>query len=383
MLSLPVTLNSALVGYIAHQKTNSSTVGNTQITKTTNDGQTQLPQQVSLFLAGRAGEHAGFEAEINLTGSGAGTQQEANGNTGIIRLKVPVVYAVGNVNAGVVPFSTVLGAADSFEVLNTGAVAVHTFNQSTAGSVGLGGMNVVSAQQYIGTATPASGLAFIASNDNFFANVAKWGANQGGGNASPTSNYLRAAWTTGLLPGFDSAIGFQSWNGNSGTDNAVAGGTTTLAGVTPGIYDTKANAIDAQMLGEVHGMPLSLVASYATAPTGGATANGNLFNQGTSTLKSFNVGAELGVIPNKATIQLAIRRASTGNYVPGTTSGNASDNAIMLGTTYALAYNLRAELTYVKASGDMYNGAVGSQTDSLNNAAFGNTMTMLDLAFGF
>ena len=97
---------------------------------------------------------------------------------------MPFVYDVGNVKAGLVPFSTGLGPADSFEVLNTGAVAVHAFSQND--------MAAISAQQYIGTATDASGLAFIASNDNFFANFAKWGANQGSGaSGSPTSNYLR------------------------------------------------------------------------------------------------------------------------------------------------------------------------------------------------
>ncbi|MGC2456426.1 MAG: hypothetical protein WA435_00320 [Gallionellaceae bacterium] len=385
-LSLPVVLNGALVGYMMNQKTNGSTVGDTSTTKSTNDGVTQIPQQVSLFLAGRVGEHIGFESEINVTGSGPGTQNNLPGNTGIIRLKVPFVYNLGGVNAGIVPFSTGLGVADSFEVLNTGAVAVHAFNQTGVSGATTGGMQVISAQQYIGTATPASGFALIASNDQFFANVAKWGASQGAGNyGSPTSNYLRAAWTTDVIPGFDSAIGVQFWRGNSVYD--AGGDPTVIPG--QGAYDTNATAIDAQMLGEVGGMPLTLVASYATAPAsgqwGGANGNGNLFNQGNGneTIKSFNVGAELGVIPNKATLQLGLRRASSGNFVPGTSSGNASDNAVMIGATYALALNVRLELTFVKASGDMYNGAPTSMNDPNSNAVYGDRMTTLDLAFGF
>ncbi len=179
-------------------------------TKTSNDNSLQIPQQVSLFLAGRANEHVGFESEINLTPGAGGTIPD--GSTGLIRFKVMFVNDVGNVKAGIVPFSTGLGPADSFEVLNTGAVAVHAFNQADMASI--------SAQQYIGTATAASGLAFIASNDNFFANFAKWGANQGAGTSGgPSSNYLRAAWTTSAINGFDSAIGFQVWNGTSGLDN--------------------------------------------------------------------------------------------------------------------------------------------------------------------
>lgn len=366
-VSIPAVLNAAFVGYVGYTKTNGPTDPTLGATgKTTNDGSLQIPQQVSLFLAGRAGEHTGFEAEINLTPAAGGTIPD--GSIGLIRFKVPFVYDVGNVKAGIVPFSTGLGAADSFEVLNTGAVAVHAFNQSD--------MNAVSAQQYIGTATAASGLAFIASNDNFFANFAKWGANQGAGTSgSPTSNYLRGAWTTGLIPGFDSAIGFQVWNGVSAQDTAAV----IAPPASPnGVVDTKASAIDAQMMGDVGGMPLLLVASYAKAPT--TTDNINLFNQGAYDKSSFNVGAELGVIPNVATIQLAMRRAKSGGYVDpvNLTGGNATDNAIMIGATYNLALNMRLELTYSKYSGDVYSGNYSNAVGYM-----GDQVTFVDLAFGF
>jgi hypothetical protein len=373
-VSLPVVLNAALVGYIGYQKTNGQTVpGALPGTKTTNDGSLSIPQQVSLFLGGRAGEHVGFEAEINM--ANAGTIPTA-GSAGIIRLKVPFVFDVGSVHAGIIPFSTGLGAADSFEVLNTGAVAVHAFNQSD--------MPAVSAQQYIGTATPAAGVAFIASNDDFFANFAKWGANQGGGaSGAPTSNYLRGAWTTGLIPGFDSAIGFQSWSGTSAED-------TPTVNLVNGIVDTKAWAIDAQTMGDVAGMPLLVTASYAKASATNATdlaagTNVNLFNTNAMDKKSFNIGAELGVIPNKATVQLAFRHASSGQdagVVAGgaATGSNASDNAVMIGATYALALNARFEATYSKYSGDMYGDAVQAANPG---TYLGDNMLMLDLAFGF
>ena len=378
-VSIPAVLNAALVGYIADTKTNGPTA-TAPTAKTSNDNQLQIPQQVSLFLAGRAGEHTGFEAEINLTNSTSGPSQIGggtipDGSIGLIRFKVPFVYDVGNVKAGLVPFSTGLGAADSFEVLNTGAVAVHTFNQSDSAAV--------SAQQYIGTATAASGLAFIASNDNFFANFAKWGANQGAGNSgSPTSNYLRAAWTTGLIPGFDSAIGFQVWNGTSAID---AGAINTVLNplITTGVVNTKATAIDAQMMGDVGGMPLLLIASYANAPASSLTpdVDQNLFNAGANARKSFNIGAELGVIPGVATVQLGMRRANSGGYIdPVAQTGNATDNAIMIGATYNIALNIRAELTYSKYSGDMYNAANAAAAGA---AYTGTNLTVVDLAFGF
>ena len=373
-LSIPAVLNASLVGYITDTKTNGPTAGSTATTKTSNNGSLQMPFQSSLFLAGRAGEHTGFMTEINLTPGTGGTIPD--GSIGMVMLKVPFVYDVGNVKAGLVPFSTPNGAADSFEVLNTGAVAVHAFNQWD--------MAAISAQQYIGTATAASGLAFIASNDNFFANFAKWGANQGSGaSGSPTSNYLRGAWTTGLIPGFDSAIGFQVWNGSSAID-PVAGAVVPFAGE---VVNTKAAAIDAQMMGDVGGMPLLLIASYANAPASDATVgvNQNLFNAGLATKKSLNFGAELGVIPGVATVQFGMRHASsganaldaTGAAIAGT---NASDNAIMVGATYNIEQNIRAELTYSKYSGDAY----GTGAAIAGGPGYmGDQMTKIDLAFGF
>ena len=373
-ISLPSSLNAALVGYMQYQKTNGPTTGSTPTTKTTNDGLGQIPQQVSLFFGGRAGEHIGFETEINV--SGAGVDTGATTGTGIIRLKVPFVYDVGSVKAGIIPFSTSgLGVADSFEVLNTGAVGVHAFNQSD--------MSAISAQQYIGTGTAASGMAFVASNDQFFVNFAKWAPNVGSGSSgSSSSNYLRAAWTPGgLVPGFDSAVGVQLWSGTSATDSTAAtfdiNGVPT-AGTLGGMVDTKASAIDAQLMGDVGGMPLLVVASWAKAPVASAGANVNLFNGGTADRKSFNFGAELGVIPNKATVQFGIRRASSGQAV-GTIS-NATDNAILLGGTYNVALNARLELTYSKYGGDLYNAASAAAQGA---KYMGDTLTTLDLAFGF
>jgi hypothetical protein len=346
-ISLPVVMNAALVGQMGYQKNNGTKAGTA--VSGNNDGTLQIPQAVSLFLGGRGGEHVGFEAEFQMAGAGTGSA------TSLLRLKVPFVFDVGSVKVGIVPFSTPLGAADSFEVLNTGAVAVHAFNQID--------MKAVSAQQYLATNTPAAGVAFVASNDEFFANFARWGANTGAGaSGGPTSSYLRAAWTTGLIPGFDSAIGFQNWSGTSATGPGV-------------LNDTKAWAVDAQMMGDVSGMPLTLVASYARAPAPSAGGTVNLYNGGTDTKKSFNIAAELGVIPNKATVQLAVRRANTGAANDTATSANASDNAIMLGGTYNIALNARAELTFSKYSGDLYTSSY--------KAANGDTMTMLDLVFGF
>ena len=402
-VSLPVVLNAALVSQIAYTKTNGPvpTITVVQGKKTSNDGQTQIPAADSLFLGGRGGEHLGFEAEIQLGSAGTATA-----TTGLIRLKAPVVGEVGGLKVGLVPFSTNgLGVADSFEVLNTGAVAVHAFNQAD--------MPAISAQQYVNTGQPAHGVALVVSNEDFFMNASKWGASQGDGTAgAPTSNYLRAAWTSvPVIPGFDTAIGFQSWSGASSTTTNgayVTGGGTAWSpilqnngiayngAITAGSYSTNAGAIDAQTMGDVGGMPLLVIASYAKAPkspytNGVATDRTNLFNQGTFDRTSFNLGAELGVVPGKATLQVGYRRGQSGidaATVGGAAGKNATDNAFLLGATYSIALNARVNLTYSKYSGDLYgagaaNAAATSTTNGTTVTYLGDSRVMADVTFGF
>ena len=391
-ISLPATLNAAIIGYVSYTKTNgapssqttTSTGGPDYGNLGTNDGQLQIPQQVSLFAGGRGGENFGYEAEINIGGPGVG------GTAGLIRFKVPFVVEAAGLKTEIIPFATANGVADSFEILNTGAVNVHSFNQWDQAAI--------SAQQYIGTATNASGFALVTSSGDFFANLAKWGATSGQGNAGGealTSNYVRAAWT-GDLGGFDAAIGFQSWSGTSVSDSVVAyvpavyNTTVTPATLTTpstpwGVYDTKAFAIDAQIEGDVGGLPLLVVASYAKAPAstytnGVLSGNANLFNSGTFDRSSFNIGAELGIVQNVATVQLAYRKGLSGidgGTVGGTAGTNATDNAVLIGATYAIALNARLELTYSIYSGDLY-----TTTSTYANAT-GTSQTVVDLAFGF
>ena len=389
-LSLPSVVNAAVIGNIGYVKTNgapttvtdkiSSAVTPGYGAMGTNDGALSIPQGISLFLGGRGGDHFGFEAETELSGAGTGA-------TSLIRFKAPFVTDVGNTKAEIIPFSTANGAADSFEVLNTGAVNVHAFNQAD--------MAAVSAQQYIGTGSNASGFALVSSNENYFVNVAKWGANTGtgtNGGAAMTSNYVRAALTTNLIPGFDSAIGFQSWSGSSVSDNtgstisgSSAGGFVDAAGNNYAslntLVDTKAFAVDAQMMGNVGSMPLLLVASYAVAPASTVNGNVNLFNTNTAFDKSsINIAGELGIIPNLVTVQLAYRKGLSGQdggTVGGTAGTNATDNAVMVGLTYNIALNARLDLTYSMYSGDMYTST------ATYTPAMGTNFTQFDLAFAF
>ncbi len=364
-LSIPSTLNAAIVGYMQYSKTNGPADANPQTARTSNSGQLQIPQQVSLFAGGRVGENIGFEAEYSMSGAGTGVA-----NSALIRLKVPFVQNWDTVKTLEIPFSTANGVADSFEILDTGAVNVHTFTQNA--------MTVVSAAQYIGTgASNANGVAFVVNNDSFFANLAKYGANTGTGSfGAPSSSYARAAWMTGdLIPNYDFAIGGQYWGGTSVSD-LIGAGT---------MVDTKAWAIDAQLLGQLGTMPLTFIASYANAPVG-ANGMGNMYNNAGGVAQfsasAFTVGAELGIVPNTATVQVGMRVAKSGldagMMTTGTANGaNASDNAFMLGATYAFALNVRAELTYIHNSGDVYNYS-GNNTN-----VYGTNAVIADLAFGF
>jgi hypothetical protein len=393
-LSIPNTLNLAVVTNIQYQKTNGDTTGTTPTTKNSNNGAIDLTQ-ASLFLGGRIAENIGFVGELGMFPAPAG----------LASIKMPFIYDVGSAKVGVVPFTTNgLGVAHSFEVMNTGAVAVHLFNQQD--------MNAISAQQYIGTATAASGAALILSSDIGYINFAKWSPNEMiSGNGSPTSTYFRIAATPGnLIPGFDFAAGVQLWRGTSASSAAAAGTQTTTQaacsgtswtpipggglgtcsgnfGISPdGRLETEATAIDAQMMGDVGGMPLTFITSYAVAPGepgGGATQNmfnNYVTNTANENKKSFNIAAELGVIPNKATLQLGIRRATSGqSSTVNPANINMTDNAIMVGATYALALNVRAELTFSKYSGTLYNAGENAMLVGGN----GDRLTTLNLWAAF
>ena len=227
------------------------------------------------------------------------------------------------------------GASYGFEELNTGANAVHTmlfiggdFNGSVA--------PVLSAQQYIGTGAPATGLAFVVNNPGYFVNLTKFNqvgpADLGGRGAALTSTYLRAAGIFDLA-GWDTAVGVQSWSGTSTAIDFVdiADPTSGVVSLVPqsALTETKAWAIDGQMQNTLaNNMPLGIYVTYASAPAASVAGISNAYNGGADTRSSFNIAAELGVIPEKATIGFGIRRGKSGDTT--ITGSNASDNAILL-----------------------------------------------------
>jgi len=301
--------------------------------------------ELSLFFGGRIAEFAGFLTEAGM-GAVAGTGAA----------KLALLFPVGDMRVGVVAHtSNGQGVAYSYETLNTGAVNTHkmtALNMNGGAGAPTAGKNghtgVYSAAQYLGTNTAATGLSLVAVNDNLgFINIGKYdAAGVGTGNAgSLPLTYVRVA---GLFEaaGFDMGAGIQSFSGTSqvGVNNQV-----------------KATVVDFQAQGEVSGMGLGIYASYGSAPT--VVGGTNVLNAGNvSKRSSFNIGAELGVIPHTATLQFAMRSGKSGGA-----AGADGDNAFLIGGTYELAQNVELSLTSTSQSGSAWNvpGVVGKTITTL------------------
>ncbi len=386
-LSLPTNLNMAILTTAGYSKNNSDAVAGLAAAglapgsgaKTTGNGVFYVPGtngEFSLFVGGRTSENTGALAEL-------GMLNDAGTGAGLASAKLPMLWEVAaDTRAGLVPYTTNgQGASYGFETLNTGANAVHTmmfiggdFNGSVA--------PVLSAQQYIGTATPATGAAFVVNSSKGFINLTKFNqvgpADLGGTGASLSSTYLRVAGTFDVA-GWDAGVGFQNWRGSSTSltfaDTGPVVGTIATVTVTPTatLVDTKAWAIDGQMQGEVNKMPVGFYVTYARAPSTTVGGNGNAYNGGAQTKSAFNIAAELGVIPQKATIGFGIRRGKSGdNLGSGVAGANDSDNAWLLEASYKIAQNVMLNLTHTSQSGDYWSAA--------NTAATGSTQTIINLA---
>jgi hypothetical protein len=393
-LSIPDTLNISFLSSLGYVKSN-QTADNSGVTKNPGNGGFYLPGiggEASLMVGGRVSDFAGFLSEITLSGAAA-----------IDSGKLAILPEIGSsgVHAGLVPFATNgQGASYGFEYLNTGANAIHSItntvgnalNNPTGGTNTTSGGNeflsAVSAQQYIGTATAADGIAAVANSDMGFVNITKFnmsgmGAGQQG---SLGSTYARVA---GLfdLAGWDSALGFQSWSGSSlttFTPSVLNNNGTITPGADAIMMQSKAWAIDGQMQGTLGQMPTGFYFSYANAPAENTGAQ-NAFNTGTLTRSSFNVDAEIGVIPEVMTLGAAIRRAKSGvdqgSINTGVANGNnASDNAIFLTATYKVAQNMLARLSYVKQSGDYWtlvNAGGGTNSTATGDTTYAVNMYVL------
>lgn len=324
-LSLPAVLNASLFMKLRAQKSN-GTDASTE--RTTNSGELQFPDEFALLIAGRVSQNVGFMLEGQLPIGGAGV---------LAGFKMPFSYTLGPVRVSVIPFTTDgLGAAYGFELLNTGAVRnIRTMEHRTE----------FSAQQYIGTATAATGAAVVVGSPRFFVNLSRWSPTflaTANGQASPfpTASYARAAYTP-RVGAWDLGLGGQLWFGTAKVDDGAGTGSVVSVG-------TKAWAIDGQAQGHLGTMPLGLFASYASAPATEAGHAPNEFNGGPRARSAFAIAGELGVRPQRATILLGYRHGDSGHAT------DHADQAITVGGTHHLYQNVQFQVNLSFYSGSAF-----------------------------
>jgi hypothetical protein len=362
-LSIPNTLNMAFLTSFGYVRNNQTPDGS-GATKNYGNGVVFVPGvadgEASLFIGGRVSENAGFLSELGLKG----------GPAQLSSAKLPILYEVGDsgTRAGIVPFATDgQGASYGMELLNTGANAIHQMSNTPGPHAEFA--NAMSAQQYIGTGSNATGAAFVVTNPMGFVNITKFQQTgmANAGYASLGSTYLRLAGTFDL-GSWDAGVGIQNWRGQS-LNNSLA---APLAA-------TKATAIDAQLQGALGTMPTGFYASYANAPSvldAAGTVNTNTFSVGgTLARSSLNLSGEIGVVPERATLGVALRLLGKSG-VADASGANTKDDAIMLTASYKIEQNMLARLSYVTNRGsywDQPNGggltnaqAIGSKTTMIN-----------------
>lgn len=368
-ISIPVTANPGLFTKIRYQKTNGYNKGAKADGTNTNKGELQLPDEAVFLLGGHAGEHIGFFLEASLN-EGLNPAVTVFSN-----FRMPIVYDAGSAKLNIIPFTTAEGGASfGFESLNTGAGRmIKPFEQR----------GDYSAQQYIGTASLAEGVAFVAVNDMGYINYSLWRPGHAGyagtdaEAAGPVgkavghlSNYLRIAATPNI-GGFDTGFGVQYWGGTTDFGNTITD--------TNQKFSTDAWAVDAQVQGNAGSMLLGVYLSYGTAAASKDVKNGlangttetSLFNENAKDKTAWAILSELGVLPGRATVALGYRAGNTG------AAANNGQNAIFLGATYLLAQNVKLEINHSMYSGSYYSLA------SNNQNADGNRLTTLMLAAGF
>ena len=359
-VSLPGILNASLFLKARYQKTN-GTDGYTatgDAVKTTHSGAINLPDEFALLIGGRVTENIGFLVESQFAGK--------QGNNFLAGFKMPMMFAVNEsgMKAGVVPFLTDgLGASYGFELLSTGAVRNIRVNEHR---------RETSSHQYVffNTAGAASGLAFALYDPRFHVAYTKYtphttaevDSNIGGLDAG----LIRAVWTP-TVGEFALGVGVQSYIGSN------------MRFIDAGVLsyvDTKGTALDVQAQGVVGSMPLGVYLTYATAPGSDQTAGAvqNLFNANAGDRKATTLLTEFGIVPNKATVQLAYRIADNG------AASNNNDNAWTVAGIYHMAQNVQLSLTHTKNTGDArYDDSPAGATGN----AGGDSLTTLMLASGF
>lgn len=361
-LSLPNTLNGAILLKSRFQKSSGSDVAGTVSGTTTNGGQWQIPDEFSLFFGGRVADAGnlkiGFMNENNLVGGPVG---------GIVAgLRVPIVYDLGAVTVSAIPYLTdSLGMAYGYEQSSTGM---------TRGIRWAEHRKDISAAQYTGLGNgAASGLAIVVRNDMGYINVSRYAPNfayAGGANAVQMgSTWLRVA-ATPTVADWNLHVGFGMASGSNYCNANLTVATAADECVTKG------TALDLQAQGKVAGMDTSVYATYASVPASGTTAGSkNAYNGKATDVTAITVGADVSVIEHTLHVGGAFRMANTGMTAAQQAAGAGDkDNSITVTAVYDLVQNVAVHVNHSIASGSAYD-ATGTNAGATLAGGSGKSLT--------
>jgi|GEM_PF-1031156 len=356
-LSLPKSLNLALVSKIRfHFKSatalgavDTATPGVADFKKTTTVGfnEVDMPDEWAIWLAGRAGKHIGFAAEFNQGGP--------------LSFKMPIVYDIGPLKAGFVPYWTdAQGPGWGFETLSTGAVGnVKMFENGPAQSARM----YLDDKGLSGNDGNATGFGLYLWHPMGFVYYSPYlRAGFGGATDPQFAHNVRVAITPSIA-GLDAAVGIQYMTGNNGVSaggaipDASIGGFGLVAAPRVVISTVNYFGIDGQVQGTV-GIPMMLVFTFGMTDTlkgaDGKAKAGSKATAWTVLLNAtlvedlLNVGAGVRMA-SKTDYDATGKVAQVADPIAGTLYDSVtSDNQVIAEIKFNIARNLRLSLTGYK-----------------------------------
>lgn len=362
-LSLPDTLNAAILLKYRYQKDNTDSpagAGKTVAT-TAGSGQWQMGDEFSIFFGGRVADSdaikVGFLMENNVANVGGA------GNL-VAGLRLPIIYDLGTVSISAIPFTTdALGVQYGYELSSGGIMRANRWAEhrretsavqynADRGGANAGGYG----------AGAASGHAFVVKHDLFFVNYTIWSSSlapggNGGviGSTNYGQKYIRVA-ATPSFEGFDFVAGFGKESGSS------------FANLVGAETESNQTFFDLQAQGEVGGMETGIYFQNAKAPKCGVTivAANCVHNTGAQDRTATTLGAEFAVIPHTLSLGAAIRQAKNGKVDSAVKGAGNGDNAVTITAVYDLFQNVALHADYSKYSGSAHGGPANNKTvDSL------------------
>lgn len=349
-MSLPESLNAALVGNLQYINANEQEIG--------------FPAALSLYLAGKAGNKAGFLFEVPFdnqkieTTDGSGNSIKGETTGAVARFgsfKANYVDQLGDFFVGTHAYSTEMaGPAYGYELLSTGAMGMNVAQTgaNAMGAIGLHMEHGATLMSQFMKAMPnadmpmagaATGLGASVQNNMGFAYFSSYVAEQKVEHFTNPAlgNYLRVAWTPSYA-GFDFGAGFQSYFGET-----TSGGKNVKA---------KASTLDFQAQGEILGKAVGLYATYANTPKSsmGSINHYNMSTGGNNT--ALGVLAEVGVI-DKLSLSLGFVNATFWMDMEDSMGMNMSmkqnGSSATIGVEYLFLPNVRFALRYASFARDL------------------------------